>query len=57
MWNAIWEFFFCPQHGIIVQCWFMLPVVFAALLAYGRQAWNYVRAYVRARVSTSSKVK
>ena len=44
MWNAIWEFFFCPQHGIIVQCWYMVPLVFAAIVAYWKQAVNYCRS-------------
>ena len=57
MFNAIWEFFFCPQHGILIQCWYMIPLVFAALCAYWKQAVAYVRekaplvlAYVRKKV-------
>ena len=44
MFSAIWEFFFCPQHGILIQCWFMVPIALAMSWYHIKRAAKYLKS-------------
>ena len=30
----LFDFIFCPQHGILIQCWWAIPTIYSFVCVY-----------------------